>query len=198
MTRNGKIARLPLALRTELNQRLQDGRPGVELVEWLNTLPEVQAILQKDFNGQAISEVNLSRWKTGGYIAWEQEQMVLERFGDLVETSADADPKAAAEPGIANRLSSFLVLQMAVELTRLDNVPYGPKKAAIHAAMVKNLWLLRRSDREAAKARLEEQQYRLGLYEEYENGRKRRKQEAQDNMTEEERQEKINRILGID
>jgi hypothetical protein len=45
MTRNGKIARLPQALRDELNQGLQDGRKGVELVQWLNGLPEVQAIL---------------------------------------------------------------------------------------------------------------------------------------------------------
>ena len=32
MTRNGKIARLPRALRDELNRRLQDGQPGVRLV----------------------------------------------------------------------------------------------------------------------------------------------------------------------
>jgi hypothetical protein len=33
MTRNGKIARLPQAVRDELNQRLQDGRKGVELIQ---------------------------------------------------------------------------------------------------------------------------------------------------------------------
>ena len=33
MTRNGKIARLPQALRDELNQGLQDGRKGVELIQ---------------------------------------------------------------------------------------------------------------------------------------------------------------------
>ena len=35
MTRHGKIARLPLKVR-ELNQRLENGEPGVRLIEWLN------------------------------------------------------------------------------------------------------------------------------------------------------------------
>ena len=45
MKRTGKIARLPHQLRNELNQRLHDGESGVDLIKWLNALPEVQAIL---------------------------------------------------------------------------------------------------------------------------------------------------------
>jgi len=36
MTRNGKIARLPLGIRQQLNQRLLDGQQGKLLVLWLN------------------------------------------------------------------------------------------------------------------------------------------------------------------
>ena len=43
-TRTGKIARLPKAVREELNRRLQDGEPGTQLVEWLNSLPQVQRV----------------------------------------------------------------------------------------------------------------------------------------------------------
>ncbi|MGO8696966.1 MAG: hypothetical protein ACLQVY_04515 [Limisphaerales bacterium] len=43
MTRNGKIARLPLAIRQQLNQRLQNGELAQDLLSWLNHLPEVQA-----------------------------------------------------------------------------------------------------------------------------------------------------------
>ena len=39
MTRNGKIARLPRAIRDELSRRLQDGEPGKHLVQWLNWNP---------------------------------------------------------------------------------------------------------------------------------------------------------------
>ena len=60
MTRNGKIARLPLAIREQLNRRLQDGEPGTQLVEWRNGLPEVQAVMQAQFNGRPIGEPNLS------------------------------------------------------------------------------------------------------------------------------------------
>ena len=44
MTRNGKIARLPLALSQQLNQRLQNGELAQDLLSWLNQMPEVQAI----------------------------------------------------------------------------------------------------------------------------------------------------------
>ncbi len=43
MTRNGRIARLPLAIRRQLNQRLQNGELAQDLLSWLNRLPEVQA-----------------------------------------------------------------------------------------------------------------------------------------------------------
>ena len=43
MTRNGKIARLPLAIPQQLNLRLQNGELAQDLLSWLNRLPEVQA-----------------------------------------------------------------------------------------------------------------------------------------------------------
>ncbi len=42
MTGNGKIARLPRALRDELNRRMGDGQTGQELLLWLNRLPKVK------------------------------------------------------------------------------------------------------------------------------------------------------------
>ena len=49
MSRFGKIARLPLDIREQLNRRLQDGEIGKELVVWLNSVPEVQAVLKAEF-----------------------------------------------------------------------------------------------------------------------------------------------------
>jgi hypothetical protein len=59
--RNGKIARLPDAVRETLNERLRDGEPYEPLLTWLNSLPEVRASLQKHFDGAPIVEQNLSR-----------------------------------------------------------------------------------------------------------------------------------------
>jgi hypothetical protein len=43
MTRHGKIARLPLAIRQQLNLRFQNGKLAQDLLSWLNQHPEVQA-----------------------------------------------------------------------------------------------------------------------------------------------------------
>jgi len=65
MTRNGKIARLPLAIRQQLNLRLQNGELAQDLLSWLNRLPEVQAILAAHFAAKPIDESNLTHWKQG-------------------------------------------------------------------------------------------------------------------------------------
>jgi len=54
--RTGKIARLPVAVREELNHRLENGALGRELVPWLNELPEVKQILAERFAGRPILE----------------------------------------------------------------------------------------------------------------------------------------------
>ena len=44
MPQSGKIKGLPMAIREELNRRLQDGEEGKELLDWLNARPEVERI----------------------------------------------------------------------------------------------------------------------------------------------------------
>jgi hypothetical protein len=78
MTRRGKIARLPKNIRDQVNQRLDDGEQGARLVAWLNSLPEAQAILARDFDGKAIREQNLSEWRKGGYREWQATSQLLE------------------------------------------------------------------------------------------------------------------------
>lgn len=70
----GKIGRLPAEIRNQIGRALRDGVPGVQIVAWLNTLPEVQAILTRDFGGQPIKHQNLSKWKVLGYSTWLSEQ----------------------------------------------------------------------------------------------------------------------------
>src|SRR5260370_39668133 len=74
MTRTGKIARLPLGIREELNRRLQDGKVGKGLVVWLNSLPQARAVLAKQFGGRPINKENLSGWRLGGYVDWERRK----------------------------------------------------------------------------------------------------------------------------
>jgi hypothetical protein len=69
-TTRGKIGRLPKAVQAALNQRMENGEKGQVLVAWLNRLEPVRAILKEQFNGQPITEQNLSEWRKRGYQQW--------------------------------------------------------------------------------------------------------------------------------
>jgi len=57
--RNGKIARLPLEIREQLNERLADGEPANRLVEWLNASPGVMKVMAKQFERRPITNISL-------------------------------------------------------------------------------------------------------------------------------------------
>jgi len=97
-TGNGKIARLPKALRDELNRRLRDGVPGWSLVAWLNSLPEVRTVLAAQFGGSPIGEQNLSQWRKRGYRDWEVMQEALELSERLHRASSQPTP--ASDPDL--------------------------------------------------------------------------------------------------
>jgi len=90
-TRTGKIARLPRDIREELNRRLQDGEPGKQLLDWLNALPKIKAILAAQFGGRPINKQNLSEWRWGGYLDWEaaeEHRLRLDRLtGRLIQSN---------------------------------------------------------------------------------------------------------------
>jgi hypothetical protein len=69
-TRLGKIARLPHSIREQLNLKLHDGLTAKSILPWLNSLPEVQAILAADFDNRPITKQNLSEWRQGGFRDW--------------------------------------------------------------------------------------------------------------------------------
>jgi hypothetical protein len=95
---NGKIANLPAEIRDELNYRINDGEPGNEIVEWLNSKPEVAEVVNKLFDGRPISEQNLSQWRTHGYRVWHTQRTIVDgtlalsdNTGDIAATGIDHD-----------------------------------------------------------------------------------------------------------
>jgi hypothetical protein len=95
MTHTGKIGRLPEELQGQLNRLILAGASDTKLLPWLNSLPEVRAILERDFGGQKITRRNLTAWKTRGYQLWFAEENavldVAEHF--LKEQHARAQPE---------------------------------------------------------------------------------------------------------
>jgi len=100
-TRTGKIARLPHHIRDQLNGRLYEGEPAKHLALWLNSLPEVQAILAAGFGAKPIRPQNLSERKQGGYRDWLLQQEALELVRRLAEDAGELQAclhRGAASP----------------------------------------------------------------------------------------------------
>jgi len=154
MTRNGKIARLPLAIRQQLNQRLQDGQKGRQLVAWLNSLPEVQAIMAAEFDGKPIAACNLSRWKRGGYQGWEKEQDARAAAVEMIEGSSAL--QELVKNGLSGHIAAILTTSLIVELRRLDSVREGVRKSRKQRDLLDRFVALRNGDLESERLRIEQ------------------------------------------
>ena len=117
MKRTGKIARLPRTLRDQLNQCLHNGEPGVDLVKWLNALPEVQAILAEHFAGVPISPQNLSEWNHGGFLDWLATQELLEAAREFAADSAQLP--GFTDGHLVDCLAHTIIARYAVLLNKM-------------------------------------------------------------------------------
>jgi len=75
--RMGVIARLPLALRREVNQKLDDNVPPQKIADWLRaTQPELRALKSAELLAKSISV-----WRNnGGYAEWVRQRERLEEM----------------------------------------------------------------------------------------------------------------------
>jgi len=89
--RSGKIARLPEDIRQELNARLARHESSTPLLNWLNALPEVQAILAEEFGGRPVTRDNLSDWRHGGHAEWRRDQGAREMMKHVFAEEQAAD-----------------------------------------------------------------------------------------------------------
>ncbi len=117
MARFGKIARLPLDIREQLNRRLQDGEIGKDLVVWLNSVPVVQAVLKAEFGDRPVNEPNLSDWRAGGYEDWRVHQDTMQQVNQLVANAKELG--GASQTPLSELLATCLAARYAVELSRL-------------------------------------------------------------------------------
>jgi hypothetical protein len=184
MTRKGKIARLPFAIREELNQRLLDGEPGNQLVVWLNGLPKVQAVLKDKFQGNPISEANLSQWKNGGFAAWEAGDEMADNVSSIMD-GTKALP-AAAKGGLIDRMALMFASNMATSMLRLESMPEGVEKSKMLRELRIGLLALKRCELVAERLEIEHIRHP-----------KPAKKKKERPLTPEENKARIRRILGI-
>jgi hypothetical protein len=162
MTRNGKIARLPLAIREQINRRLQNGDEGKQIAEWLNGLPEVTAVMAGEFDGPPINETNVSNWKQGGYRDWEAQQEALEAVRQFGANAAEISQAAGGL--LADQLAVCLTARIAVAL---QQPPSGGDNPAAQLQRLRQLCAdlvaLRKGDHNAQWLRLEREKLDLDL-----------------------------------
>jgi hypothetical protein len=115
MTRRSKIARLPSAIREELNRRLLEGQSAPQILPWLNALPESKRVIAEmpTAGGHGITafdDKNLSVWRQGGYEEWLRHR---ERIAQTKELAGYSIKLAHAAGGnIAEGAAAMLAGQL--------------------------------------------------------------------------------------
>lgn len=89
MSRQGKIARLPAALREDLNLRILNNEPAAKILCWLNDLSAVRESLSQHYASDPITDNNLSNWRQGGYAEWLARRERVAQTQELAKFAAD-------------------------------------------------------------------------------------------------------------
>jgi alpha-L-fucosidase 2 len=179
MSRVGKIARLPRLLRDELNRRLDDGQPGVRLVEWLNGLEETRIVLRGSFGGRPVNAQNLSEWKRGGYREWLARRDFLEQAAEL--SAETGEHRKVTEGRLTEDLSTALAVRYASVLAGWDGKVTGEFRGELRILhdLCADITAIRRT--EISDARLELRRELLG--QEVNESGNRRVEEPPENAT---------------
>lgn len=149
-TRTGKIARLPVELREEINRRLLNGEPASKILPWLNGREDVLRVLDEYFNEEPITPQNLSEWRLGGFQDWRNRRERLEKLKHLSAYAAQLGEAAGgnATDGSAAILGGRILERIETALEAGDDETLS--------ALVDPLVKLRSTDLEARKGRQRE------------------------------------------
>jgi hypothetical protein len=152
-TRTGKIGRLPLAVRQELNERLANGASHQRLVAWLNENEIVQTHLEDYFERRPITEQNVSDWKQGGFQDWQRGQeargLVREFLTEAEEVSDEVGPEA-----LLDRVADMVALILLRLFREAAKTESGPTQRRAVLEIARELARLRRVDLQRQRVNL--------------------------------------------
>lgn len=155
---NGKISRLPQAIREELNRRLADAEPRHQLLAWINSLPDVKSILTQQFAGRPVSRQNLYEWTQYGFRYWKMRQDALK----FAASNEPDDSGSAPVLNLTDKLVQWLALRFAAIAHSLVPDPAQPEAELRHLRnFAADVVALRRSDLYTRRIGLEERRVAL-------------------------------------
>jgi hypothetical protein len=152
LTHRGKIGRLPAGVQEELNRRMANGERGGRLAVWLNSLPEVQAVVAAEFAGKPVREQNLSQWRQHGYKKWLWRQ---EAQAMVAETGAWQAPGA---PPLTDQMATWAsvhYLTAVRKLTEMKNA--GKPDVKVLREFCRDVVALRRGEQGGARLKLQQE-----------------------------------------
>jgi len=156
LTHNGKIGRLPKAVLEELNRRLQNGEKGRVLVAWLNSLPEVSAVLAAEFSGKPIREQNLSEWRKRGYkkwLCWQEAQQMAQK---MISETGELQP--AGTPPLTDQMAVWVTTRYLLAVRKLVEMnSQGEMDLKTLREFCQDVVAVRRGDHCAARLKMEQE-----------------------------------------
>ena len=170
-TPKGKIGRLPKAIQDQVNHRLDNGEKGSLLVAWLNSLPEVQAVLAAEFAGKPVREQNLSEWRKHGYKNWSWRREAAALAQEMAQT-LNSHPgtqlplstfdyqlsTAAAPPPLTDQAAAWLTVRYLLTVRKLvENKAGGAPDLKVLREFSRDLVALRRGDQSAARLKMKQE-----------------------------------------
>jgi hypothetical protein len=206
MTRTGKIARLPRALRDQLNRRLDNGESGPRLLAWLNAQPAARKVLRREFGGAPISKQNLSEWRAGGFAEWQAHQELLAHAADLNARARELE--AASADRLSDHLATFVAARLAAALDGWhgEATPALERSLRLWHRLIRDIVVLRRGDHSRARLRIAQRRLNLQRHrapaddaeavQRWAADPRVRDRVLADQMTDEERRRKILEIYG--
>jgi hypothetical protein len=121
----------------------------------LNALPEVQAVLEKDFKGEPVRKQNLYKWKKSkSYQSWLLRQTALQFTEDALPDDLD---KAALDK-MSDKLMRMLQIRYAALASTLPPPSSDPEVELRRLGeLCNNLVMLRRGDLSAGRLAVEQE-----------------------------------------
>ena len=205
-TTRGKIGRLPKAVQAALNQRMENGEKGQMLVAWLNRLEPVRAILKEQFNGQPITEQNLSEWRKRGYQQWLWREEAKEMARDLKEETADLQSPEAIS--LTDQMASWVTVRYLLAVRKLMEAGQDQEPdIKLLRNFLRDVVMVRRGDHSHARVKLQQQQLDrerektdvelFALFQEWVEFPKVRALIRDEGLTRQQRQERLAELLTL-
>ena len=205
MNGKGKIARLPPAVREELDRRMANGERARGLLAWLNELPEVQEVVTSECGGRPIREKNLSEWRKRGHQEWVRRQEILAVAQSLAQQGEELKGQTGAE--LSDRVGVYLVARYAMAARELVGGAGEPEWKRLRE-VCHDVVALRRSDHSAQRLKFAEERLKQtqGLtddeiiehFEKWTKYGKVKEWILNEDVRWEDRQRKLRRIMGME